>query len=329
MTNLDKIKDIFDKNETFLVTTHVLPDGDGLGGEIALGGYLKQLGKTFRIINHDETPEKFNFLDSRGWIEVCSDLKSNISAPDVIILVDCGELSRVGSVADEIKKFKSKILVIDHHINKLRDIEEQFVDTNASSIGEMLYRYFTHVETEITFEMAQALYVSILTDTGSFRHSRTTSLSHIIAARLIDLGVDPEATYQKIYATDSVAKIRLLGEVLSRLKVESGGRLVWSVITKPEREMYGATEDDPSSFIDIFMLIEPVEIAALIREDDSGMMKVSLRSKGDFDVFKVAEALGGGGHTYAAGASIRGGMEEVVKKVVERCKEIIKSGVRK
>lgn len=332
MITMEKLEEIFKNNESFLISTHVLPDGDGIGGELAIAGYLKQLGKKIKILNHDQTPAKFRYLDKSSWIEVCevkSEKKLSIKEPDVLVLVDCGDISRIGNVANVVKNFKSRLLVFDHHINNLVKSNEHFIDTKASSIGEMLYRYLSYVDANITFEMAQALYVSILTDTSSFRHSRTTALSHIIAASLIDLGVNPEETYQKIYATDSIAKIRLLGEVLNGINVEADGRFAWSAITKGLRKKYGATDDDPSSFIDLFLLIETVEIAALIREDDNNAIKVSFRSKGEFDVFQIAQELGGGGHNYAAGANMSGSIESVIKNVVEKCKKVLKNGAKK
>src|SRR3990167_2708944 len=196
MATLDKVAEVFQHHNNFLLSTHVLPDGDGIGGELALAAYLNNIGKSVRIINHDPTPPKYKYLDPHNLIETYSK-QTRVEKPDVVVLIDCGELSRIGNVRETFKGTFPGIFVIDHHIHEGIKEDEYFIDISASSIGEMLYRFLMHVDAKIDFEMAQALYVSILTDTSSFRYSRTTSLSHLIAASLIDMGVKPEETYQR------------------------------------------------------------------------------------------------------------------------------------
>jgi len=323
MTNLDNVAELLRSHDNFLISTHVLPDGDGIGGELALAGYLKQLGKKFRIINHDPTPQKYHFLDPQSLIEQYDPAKTDVDEPEVVILIDCGDLQRIGSVGEKIKSFSSKLYIIDHHISENIDESKHFIDTKASSLGEMLYRFFTHIGADITKEMAHALYVSILTDTSSFRYSRTTSLSHLIAASLIDLGVKPEETYQRIYSKETIGKIRLLGETLNNIQLDANDQLAWVSIPKEKRDQYGATSEDTSSFIDYLMMIDSVEIGVLLREEDDGEVKVSFRSKGKHDVYKIAQQNGGGGHAHAAGVSMKIPLKEATETILKACKFVL------
>jgi phosphoesterase RecJ-like protein len=319
-----------------VISTHAQPDGDGLGAEIALYYYLERLGKKVRIINPDETPERYRFIAKPDVIE-CS-RTSAVKAFDLGVIIDTNDPRRLKHVWDLFKKNAKDILILDHHPNissHAEHIAEPYyknlsvhsvVDEKSSSIGEMLYRLFhqshdlldPHAATfRLSPEIALGLYVSILTDTNSFRYTRTTALSHRIAADMIDFGLDPASVYRNVYSSKSLGHLKLIGEVLARVSQTSDGKIAWIEITKQLRNKFGANSDDTESIVNFLLLLKDAEVLALLREEDDGQIKVSLRSRGELIVNKTAEEFGGGGHEFAAGFVIKGKLETIRAKVVE------------
>ena len=224
--NFAEIAKILKGNQNFLLTTHPIADGDGVGAEIALFQCLKNMGKNVFIVNPDALPERYAFLDDNKNIKDYADLQNRSDIPekiDVFIVVDTTDIRRLSHLFNDFSRRAKKTIFIDHHPqmkSENRDHEEflYLVDERSSSIGEILYRLFHHMVIHINEIMANALYVSIMTDTNSFRYERTTCLSHRIAADMIGKGVHPEEIYQNIYSSKHPSHIKLLGEVLCSLK---------------------------------------------------------------------------------------------------------------
>jgi phosphoesterase RecJ-like protein len=320
-------------SQTIVISTHVLPDGDGLGAEIALYHYLKRLGKDVRIVNPDPVPGRFRFIDPSDVIEVD---KPKWKPFDLAVIVDTNDPRRVGSVWQAFEKHARDILIFDHHPHHdegepARLNLHTVVDVKSSSIGELLYRLFHQAHDlldphsssfRLSPEIALGLYVSIITDTNSFRYSRTTALSHRIAADLIDYGLQPEEIYQNVYSSKSADHLRLIGEVLSKVSevsLEGNGRTVaWVEIPLETRRKYGATGDDTQSIVNFLLLLKNAEILVLFREEDDGRIKVSIKSKGSIPVNGVAQEFGGGGHEFAAGFVAKGSMADIRRKLIER-----------
>lgn len=328
--------------QTIVISTHVMPDGDGLGAEIALYHYLARLGKKVRIVNPDEVPERYKFIDPAQVIEVATSAEiTKWNAFDLVVVVDTNDSRRLGGLWNAFEKHARDILFLDHHPHlehredapiQMRQLKvSQVVDVKSSSIGEMLYRLFHTAhdlldESSSSFrlspEIALGLYVSIITDTNSFRYSRTTALSHRIAADLIDYGLQPEEIYQNVYSTKSVQHLRLIGEILSKVEEIPGGpngrSVAWVQIPRELRTRYGATSDDTQSIVNFLLLLKNAEILILLREEDDGRVKVSLKSRGLIKVNDVAQDFGGGGHEFASGFSSVGTMDEIRKKLIKR-----------
>ena len=334
--NLSQAGRLLAQSKTVVITTHKMPDGDGLGAEIALYHYLVRLGKSVTIVNPDPIPPRYQFLDHGGVIQVVSKDRK-WKKFDLAVVVDTNDPKRIGSVGKAFDKYAEKILFIDHHppLEKqdLKSNPNTFttVDVRSSSIGEMLYRLFHQAHDildektasfRLTPEIALGLYVSIITDTNSFRYARTTALSHRIAADLIDFGLQPEEIYQNVYSTKSVDHLRLIGEVLSRVDevdLQNGsGTVSWVEIPLSVRKKFGASADDTQTIVNFLLLLKNAEILLLIREEDDGRIKVSIKSKGTVRVNHIAEEFGGGGHEFAAGFSIPGKLEEIRKKLISR-----------
>jgi len=326
--------------ESIVIATHLMPDGDGLGAAIALYHYLNRLGKKVRIVNPDGVPERYMFLDKGRVIEVLNDdhFKKPLKC-DLAVVVDTNDPKRLGRVWELFTKNAKDILFLDHHPYNDEPHPElaqlhihTVVDVKSSSIGEMLYRLFhnahdlldTHTSTfTLSPEIALGLYVSIITDTNSFRYSRTTALSHRIAADLIDFGLQPEEIYQNIFSTKSIDHLRLIGEVLSKVDevpslLNHGRTIAWVEITKDLRKRYGATSDDTQSIVNFLLLLKNAEVLILFREEDDGRIKVSIKSKGTIKVSGIAQEFGGGGHEFAAGFATKGKMSEVRTKLLKR-----------
>ncbi len=339
-TTLGEAGRLLASSQSIVITTHVMPDGDGLGAEIALYHYLKRLGKNVRVVNPDPIPSRYQFLDKTGVIEIIDKHKTDWNKFDLAVIVDTNDPRRLGALWSIFEKHAEDILILDHHPH----LEEAHaaatpralkvhvtVDVKSSSIGELLYRLFHQSHDlldpnssafRLTPEIALGLYVSIITDTNSFRYSRTTALSHRIAADLIDYGLQPEEIYQNVYSTKAVGHLRLIGEVLSRVSDAplgaEGKTIAWVEIPRALRQKYGASSDDTQTIVNFLLLLKSAEILVLIREEDDGLIKVSLKSKGTIKVSDVAQEFGGGGHDFAAGFNTAGRLEDVRDKLLAR-----------
>lgn len=308
--------------QKFIITTHVVPDGDGLGGEIALAAYLKALGKECHILNADPTPEKFSLVDPdreiREWHR-----GMKLPKADVILGVDVNEEKRVGKLIHSFKKLKAPIVFIDHHILEEPLKSQHIIDDEISSMGEFLYRYFVYEKAEITFKMALAMYVSITTDTKQFRHRKTTPLSHAIAAALVEIGVKPEEVHQHVHQRRSLEEMHLLGEALKRVRTSKNGKIAWVEISKGLQKKYHATPEETQSVVEYLMVLKNTEIVIVFREEETQKIKVSFRSKGNVKIYPLAKKLGGGGHAYEAGTLQIGSIKGVVKRVLKEVSKLI------
>jgi len=315
---IEIIQNIIREKERFLLVTHVNPDGDGVGSQIALHRYLKSMGKKSCILNGHSIPAACKFLDPRNEVETFdSEIHGEIIASaEVVFILDISNWDRLGSCAPQIRESQAIRICIDHHISNNAFADINMIDVKASSTGELVYRLITGMGGEISMGIAEPLYVSIITDTGSFRFSNTNSRSHAIAAHLLDVGVNPRGIYENIYENSSIGRIKLLGLALSRLRMEADDRIAWVKIT---REMMRETNTGPQEcegFVDYLRLLKNVEVCLIFIELDDGKVKVSLRSRGAVDVNKIAGEYGGGGHKLAAGLSVESNVEQMERDLV-------------
>lgn len=318
----DKLNQIIRSNQRFIITTHQLPDGDGLGGEIALASYLKTIGKECHIINSDPTPEKFSLVDPDSEVQVWG-YKGILPKPDVIFALDVNELKRVGGLYSQLEKLKARVVYIDHHISDEELKGEHIIDHEISSMGEFLFRFFRYVHAEINFKMALAMYVSIFLDTHRFRHRRTTALSHAIAAALVDLGVNPAMVHQKVHQTRSLNEMHLLGEVLKAVKTTQDGKIAWVSIPLEMQKKFNSSPEESQGFVDHLLNLKDVEIAVLFREEAKDCVRVSFRSKGNIEIYPLVKKLGGGGHAYEAGVMLTDSIEHAVEQVLKQIESLI------
>lgn len=305
---------IREKNR-FLLTTHVQPDGDGIGSQMGLYGFLKSCGKEVFIFNPSPTPEKFSIADPQSVIRTFVEGDS-LPAVDAVIILDTNETKMLGRMAQAVEKMGVPILFVDHHVKELKDTSGHLIDEKMSSSGELVYHFIKSEGGEVDLAMATALYVAIVTDTGNFRFQRTSPATHEIAAALLRKGVKPESVFQSIYSHDSIEKLRLLGDTLKSVQLSQSGKIAWVSITKEARKNSHATIEDTESFIGHLSVLKGVCVAALFREEDDGTTKLSLRGLRNQAVITFAKKFGGGGHQFAAGAKINKPLASAISEVI-------------
>ena len=316
-----------------LISTHMLPDGDGLGAEAALFHYLKRSRKACRIYNPDLLPTRYRFLDPKGQIILGPGQVELWDTCDLWVILDTNDPRRLGKLWPELSLRAKKIVFLDHHpdIQSSGDVTYPphallVSDSESSSIGELLYSLFGELGlTKINKDVALGLYVSVMTDTNSFRYARTTPTAHRIAAEMIELDVNPEEVYQAIYSSKELSHLHLLGNMLQNVKVSAGGKVAWLEMGLELRKKHMASADDTQSFLNLLLLLKDAEVVCLFREEDDGQIRVSIKSKGKIIINRVAMELGGGGHNYAAGLALSASLDKTVDAVTKRLESLIHS----
>ena len=300
-------------NDRFLLTAHEGPDGDALGSLLGMHHLLTQLGKDsvmFLAAKEFPLPIEYRFL---ALEEVFHEPPADMSDRTVVFL-DCGNLDRMP--VDFLAEADNLRLNIDHHHDNTLFGDVNLVDVEASCTAEIVYELAILLGAEITPEMASALYVGLVTDTGKFMYENTNARTHRIAAELIEAGVAVDETYRRLYEHVPTEKLQLLSRALEGIQHHCDGALVLSYITAADYEASGAGAEMTEGIIDHLRSVEGARVAALIRDlGDRGRAtrKVSLRSSGgDVDVSAIARRHGGGGHKRAAGFSTDLGLDELV-----------------
>ncbi len=324
MKGFEKLKKSLLQSKKIILTSHVNPDGDSIGSELALYFALKKRGKEVKVINHSATPYTLKFLDPAGIIE-----KYNPQIHDEIILnsdlflfLDMNVRDRVVSMQEITKKFKGEKWVIDHHTDAEDFADNYILNTEACATGEIIYDFLTEEKfVEIDKQIALPLYTAIMTDTGSFRFDRTTPRIHRVVADLMEFGIEPHFVYEQVYDQGEVGRLKLLGYALETLTLEAEGKICYMVISRKVLKETQTSEADIEGFVNYTMSVRGVKIGMLFYEMENGF-KISFRSKGKIPVNKLAAEFGGGGHLNASGARIEG------KNLNEYSKQIINSAIK-
>jgi phosphoesterase RecJ-like protein len=310
---MKRIIDLIEHCQRFLITIHVRPDGDAIGSELALYHLLVEMGKEVTIYNEDRVPDNYCFMPGSSRVT------HEIGAPsgyDVVFVLDCSELERVGSEAMRIAMIP-KIVNIDHHLSNDGFASVTLADAEASSTGELIYRLVKTMGRKISQDVATNLYTAILTDTGGFRYSSTSAASLLAAADLVAGGANPQWISEHVYESNPIARIRLLAKVLGTLSLDCDGKVGSMVVTLQDLRDTGALPEHTENFVDLPRTIDGVVLSILYHEIEQGKFKVSFRSKGTFNAERIARIFGGGGHLNAAACRIHGDIESVRRRVLE------------
>jgi len=307
MINYYQLQDLLLKYNSFVITTHVNPDADAIGSEMAMYYILKELNKDVRIVNYSGTPYNLFFMDPNNVIEkYLPDTHDEILLKaESIIAVDFNRSERVVKMKDAFTASPAAKICIDHHLDPEGFTIHYFADESQSSTGQIIYEFIKKTSiVKLNYNIAYNVYAAIMTDTGSFRFDRTNSHIHRIAAELLETGVDPTFIYDNIFDQSKFSKLQLLGRALNSVKLfgNSGG-LSYMILTQKDFAETGAIESDTDGFVNFALSVENVRIGILFIELKEGF-KISFRSKGNFPVNKLAGEFGGGGHNNAAGARI-------------------------
>lgn len=301
-----ELKSILEKYKTFIITTHVNPDADAIGSELALYFLLRNKNKTVKVINTSDTPEYLTFLDKDSIIEQYSSELHDLEIINAgaLIALDLNQISRTGRMISVIEKLNIFKVCIDHH-QAPEDFADLLInDITYTATGEIIYDFIEQTfPDDFDINIAENLYAAIMTDTGSFRFERTTSKTHLIAAKLLDMKVNPTEIYNQIYDQNSYSKLRLLGSALSELKIIYDDKLAYMVITQEMLKHFNTKETEVEGFVNYCVSIKGVQIGLLFFELKNGI-KISFRSKGNIPVNKLAAEFKGGGHQNAAGTRI-------------------------
>jgi len=321
MIDYNKLKNILTDNKSFLLSTHVNPDADAIGSEIAMYNILNQIGKEVRIINHSTMPYNLQFLDPDNKIEKYDKEKHDdlFDNSDVIVALDFNKADRLVSMQEVFEKSTVLKICIDHHQDAGNAFDHHFVGTDYSATGHIIYDFIKQTNVaELNSEIANPLYAAIMTDTGSFRFGRTNSELHRIIADLLKYDVDPVNIYSEIYDENKLNKLKIFGKALSSLKVIGNGKISYMLITQKDFEEVDAIESDTDNIVEYSLTVENVVLGMLFIEHKDGF-KVSLRSKGTIPVNKLAKEFNGGGHTNAAGVRMHDSrLEDMLPKFLER-----------
>ena len=319
--SLHKTIDDVDK---ILLSTHENPDGDGLGSAYAMYHHLKGLSKDCRLIHISDLPFEYNFLNTNGIIETYDpELHKNwIATCDLALIFDVGDYRRLRAIGDELTSNGIHVVNIDHHPD-LSDgrFAENYINVEAAATGEMVYDFLTAGDVVLTKDIAEGIYIGVMTDTGSFCYSNTNERCHSIAIDCMKAGVNTSEIYQAVYENRSPSQVALLAEILNNLNYDMNGELAWFTIEQSMMNQAYAEKKDIDGFTDFVRTIRGVEVAIMVFENGDGSCRINFRSKGKYIINGIAKSMGGGGHPLAAGAVVKGPKEEVLKKLLEETKE--------
>jgi bifunctional oligoribonuclease and PAP phosphatase NrnA len=314
-TDLKAIADALRQHDRFLVVTHENPDGDALGSLLAATLALRSLGKdaVMYLAGQTPLPREYAFMPLHGLLrESPAD-----AAERVLLAVDCAKEDRIGDEA--VLSRAPLVLNVDHHHDNTRFGDVNLIVADASSTGEVLRDLLADLGVDLTPELAEPLYIALVTDTGRFQYANTTPKALRLAAELVEAGADIHAVFQEVYESVEFAKLKLLARALARAEVLEGGRIVVSHLVRADFAEAGASEPYSEGIIDYLRAVEGAELAVLIREQLSSAVrsyKGSLRASIDeLDVSAIARQFGGGGHRQAAGFSTDLPLPEIVEQI--------------
>jgi bifunctional oligoribonuclease and PAP phosphatase NrnA len=321
-SKFEEIGRILREHQRFAVMSHVRPDGDALGSQLALGLSLQQLGKDVRVWNEEGMLEKYSFLRRAELVT------KPPSAPedfDCAIALDTAIQNRLGTAIAAVRSAKLWIN-IDHHPSNPGYGDVVYVDPEAPATAEIIFRLIKSQSLPFNRDIAENLYAAISSDTGSFQYPKTSARTLEIAAELIRAGLDVGSLNQQLYENYPRRRLELLRELLRTMRFEHGGRVASVSLSLRTAAELGVLPEDNEGLIDHLRAIHGVIVAVFFEELDDGKVRVSMRSKTNaVDVCAICQKFGGGGHTLAAGARVRGTLAEVEEKVLEEIGDVLKS----
>lgn len=313
---LSQVVELIENKQSFGITTHIKPDGDGVGSSLGLCWLLKSLGKSAEVIVRGTVPLAYRSLPGADEIR---DIEKLDREYDAVFVIECSDLERPG-----IAGLESEFTVnIDHHATSEHFGTINWIDSTASAVGEMIYNLCKAIGGRVTKEIAECVYMALVTDTGSFHFSNTTERTLKVASELIKAGVKPADISEAVYNNYPWSRIELMRQVLGTVRRDESGKIAYLRQTLDMRQKAGAVDGDNNGFVNIPLAAREILAAVYMREIGGNKYRVSLRSKGDINVAKVAEKFGGGGHRNAAGLQIEGDWDSKEAELVEAVRDAV------
>jgi phosphoesterase RecJ-like protein len=310
MNDIEAIGRAFREHDRFLIACHENPEGDAIGSELALALALRRMGKTATVLNADPVPSNLRFLPGADTIIFEDD---GTDYP-VSVIVDCGSPERTGRVGDVLARSPLQVN-IDHHKTNGSHGHLRLIDPSAAATGLLIHRLLTAMGEPVGLDVALNIYVSVLTDTGSFHYSSANPEAFRVAGEMVALGIDPWKVSEHLFESQEPNRVKLLGRVLDSLALSPSGKFASITTTLRDLADFSATRDFLEGFINYPRSIAGVEVAVSFREEGDGSWRVSFRSKGRVDVAEVSSRFGGGGHRNASGCTVRGPLAEVRERI--------------
>lgn len=305
------------RHQRFVLTTHVRPDPDGLGSQLALADVLEGMGKHVQLVIASNWPPRYSFLDPQRRIAIFQPPGTVYAAADVIVVLDTGTWSQLGDFGAFLKASQAAKAVIDHHLSQDDLGAQRFIDTTAEATGRLVYQVAQALGRPLSQPAANALFAALATDTGWFRHKNTTPATFALAETLMRAGADPTWLYDQIYEQNTLARQLLTGLVLSRLRVVENGRVAYTEVHRADYAATGAIPQDTEDMINFTRSIAGVEVGLFFMEQPAGGVKISFRSRSHVDVARIAEQFGGGGHRLASGATVQTSLPDAERRVLD------------
>lgn len=324
METTELFQSFIKKAKNILITTHIFPDADGIGSQIALAHALIKKGKNAICVNEKKLVKRYKYLDSKKLVLSYDEFNRNHKSFDIdlFIVVDANSLGRVGPKMNQLISRAKNLLYIDHHPCPRELAAIHCIDPSKAATGELIGELIQSIKVPLTKEMALPLYTAILIDTSSFRYPTVTGDTHRFIAELMDTGVQTAKAYNMIYGTKKLTHMQLLGTILSNAESNPTGNIAWLKVTENLLKKYKVSYEDTNAFVNHLLVLEKVKVAIMFRQHGK-VVKVSMRSNGSVDVGLLGQALGGGGHNHSAATVIEGDFDEVVKDTLAKIELIL------
>ena len=320
MIDWHRFCELIRSHERFLLTSHIRPDCDALGSELAMAGILESLGKQVLIVNGQANAAEPGLHRSGKEIAALGvDVQpADLAEVQVLLVLDTSAWAQLGPMADVVRTTKAHKAILDHHIDSDDMGAELFKDVEAEATGRLVLEAAKHLRVKLTAEIARALFAAIATDTGWFRFLSVRGDTLRAAAALVDAGAVPQKIYTDLYEQESLARLQLRGRILARTKTDLAGRLAFTSVLREDFDATGALASDTEDVVNLTLAVVGVEVAVIFVEQAGGGFKISFRSRTPaVDCNALARTFGGGGHHAAAGAFVAGALAEVQTKVLD------------
>ncbi|MEI8346419.1 MAG: bifunctional oligoribonuclease/PAP phosphatase NrnA [Pseudomonadota bacterium] len=315
------------KAKNVVITTHLYPDADGIGSELALCLALKESKKNVYCVNEEPLPDRYHYLNPGIKIYSYQEFHKHHDdmAIDLFIIVDAHSSERVGTKMQKLMGLSAQHLFIDHHPCQEELQALHCIDTKMAATGQIVGSIIETLKIKFTPAMALPLYAAMIMDTSSFRYPTVTGDTHRLIAKLMDTGgINPQKAYNQVYGTKTIGHMLLLGLVLSSAQTTDDESIAWLSLNEEILKKYKVEAEDTNAYINHLLVLDKIQVACMFRQSGDHV-RVSLRSTGKIDVGAMAQAMGGGGHNHSAATTIKGELHQVIEKTIANLKTMLRA----